>query len=99
MIASLRKIDNSQLVAIPTAITVSKIVQAKTDEAKRNLVRAACFAQEEITTRSEWRKAEAIKNPFTFTIEEVLWKGYANPRAVDAWFDGITQTDSKEISQ
>jgi hypothetical protein len=51
MVKSLEKLFQTRLHDLPTMITVVKITKAKTDEAKRRLVRAAIFATNEVHRR------------------------------------------------
>ena len=51
MTRALKKVSDVNLVAMPNTITITNIIRAKTDESKRNLVRAARFVEREIVSR------------------------------------------------
>jgi len=58
MTAALKKMDNAGLTVLPITIRCQNIVNAKSDEAKRNLVRAAIYATEERMTRKLNKETE-----------------------------------------
>jgi hypothetical protein len=60
MTKALKSLFQTRLHDLPTMITVVKITKAKTDEAKRRLVRAAIFATNELHRRRDLSKPETI---------------------------------------